>query len=491
MDYRVVTERLVTGFAWQGLTKVITQALTWASMVVVARILTPGEYGIAAVATVVIGVLITFMEMGLSAALIQKESVTRQEEEGVFYLSLAVSLGLYGALYWSAPFIARFYEMPELEGLLRLSGIALVAGSLRTVPMAKAMRRMDFRYRSVVEMAGNLGAALVTIILVTHGFGVWSLAWGVVATFTIMAAGYLPLMERFPRLGLHRFREIGAVVRYGVHIMGGQLSYALYKQSDVFIVGKLLGGTATGFYSMAVKLADIPLDKIASVFVQVAFPALSRVRGDNEGAQRLYLQLHRYLLAIALPLLFGLLAVAEDAVSVVLSDKWLPMVPVLQLLCILNAVRVSGTLAMPGLNSRGRVDITLRYSLISLAILPGAYMAAASLGDVTTVVLARLAVYPLLYAGLLHFLLREMGIDIRSYWRSARSPLIAATVMLVAVAGFQYFAQGVDATARLLLSIGIGGAVYFATFHLLFPEEVRQVRQAWAMLRGRPAAQPG
>lgn len=491
MDYKFVTQRLVSGFAWQGLTKLITQVLTWASMVVVARILSPGEYGIAAVATVVTGVLITFMEMGLSPALIQKEDVTRWEEEGVFYLSLAISLALYGVLYWGAPFIARFYDMPDLDGILRLSGVALIAGSLRTVPMAKAMRRMDFRYRSVVEMAGNLGAALVTIILVTHGFGVWSLAWGVVATFAIMALGYLPLLERFPRLAPGRFREIGAVVHYGVHLMGGQLGYALHKQSDVFIVGKLLGGTATGFYSMAVKLADIPLDKVASIFVQVAFPALSRMRGDDVAVQRMYLQLHRYLLAIALPLLFGLAAVAQDAVGVVLSEKWLPMVPVLQILCILNAVRVSGTLAMPGLNSQGRVEITLRYSLISLAVLPAAYMVAAYLGDITTVALARLVTYPLLYAGLVYFLLRELKVSAKSFWYSARPPVIAASIMLMVVASFEAFAQPLGATARLLLSIGIGGAVYFITFHLLFPEEVKQVKQAWAVLRGRPAAQPG
>jgi teichuronic acid exporter len=491
MDYKLVTQRLVSGFAWQGLTKLITQVLTWASMVVVARILTPGEYGIAAVATVVTGVLITFMEMGLSSALIQKEGVTRQEEDGVFYLSLAISLALYGALFGVAPIIARFYEMPELEGILRLSGLALIAGSLRTVPMAKAMRQMDFRYRSFVEMAGNLGAALVTIILVTHGYGVWSLAWGVVATFSIMALGYLPLLERFPRPSLRHFREIGAVVHYGVHLMGGQFAYALHKQSDVFIIGKLLGGTATGFYSMAVKLADIPLDKIASIFVQVAFPALSRVKGDDSVVQRMYLQLHRYLLAIALPLLFGLAAVANDAVGVVLSEKWLPMVPVLQILCILNAVRVSGTLAMPGLNSQGRVKITLRYSLISLALLPPAYMLAAYLGNVTTVALARLVTYPLLYVGLIYFLLGELKISFKSFWHSARPPLVAATVMFMAVGALEEFAQPLDAAARLLLSIGLGALVYFATFHLLFPEEVRQVRQAWALLRGRPAAQPG
>lgn len=491
MDYKLVTQRLVSGFAWQGLTKLITQVLTWASMVVVARILTPGEYGVAAVATVVTGVLITFMEMGLSAALVQKEEVSRREEEGVFYLSLAISFALYGLLYISAPALAGFYEMAELEGILRLSGLALIAGSLRTVPMAKAMRAMDFRYRSLVEMAGNLGAALVTIILVTHGFGVWSLAWGVVATFGIMAAGYLPLLDRFPRPGLRRFGEIGAVVRYGVHIMGGQFAYSLHKQSDVFVIGKLLGGTATGFYSMAVKLADIPLDKIASVFVQVSFPALSRVRGDSAASKKMYLQLHRYLLAISLPLIFGLMAVAEDAVSVVLSDKWLPMVPVLQILCILNAVRISGTLASPGLNSRGRADITLGYSLVSLIVLPAVYLAAAYLGDVTTVALARLAVFPLLYAGLLYFLLRDLELSLGAFWDSARSPLIAAGIMLLAVAGFQLAAQGMGAAARLLISTGIGAAVYLTAFRLLFPDDVKQARQAWALLRGRTAAQPG
>jgi len=486
-----VTQRLASGFAWQGATKAITQALTWISMIVVARLLSPEQFGIAAVATVVIGVLTTLMEMGLSSALIQKENVTTEEEDGVFYLSIIISLSLYAVLYFSSPAIAGFYEIPVLEDLLRLVGIALIFGSLRTVPLARAMRLMDFRYRSLVEMGANLGSSVVIIILATNGFGVWSLAWGVVATFFLMAAGYLPLMDRWPKLSLLRLRKIKGVVSYGMQMMGGQLAFALQKESDVFIIGKVLGGAATGFYTMASKVADAPLEKIATIFIQVSFPALSRLRADNPGSQKVYLDLHRYLLAVCLPLLFGLLAVAHDTVAVVLSEKWLPMVPILQVLCIFNAIRISGSLIGPALNSRGRVDITLRYSLISVIVLPAAYYGAAALGSVVTVALARLAVYPLFYLGLLYYLFREMGLSTKQFWGSIRSPFISAIVMLIAVSAFQYLAEGILPVGRLAVSVGVGALVYLGCYRLLFPEEIRQVRQAWAVLRGRPVAQPG
>lgn len=485
MDLSSIRKGVFSGFAWQGATKLLVQLTSWASTLFVARIIAPSDYGLVAAASVFVEILILVTDMGLAQGLIQKPETSRQEEDGVFYVSLAVGAIGYMLLFAAAPFIAGFYQMPVLTDLLRLICIGVIFGSLKTVPLAIAMRRMDFRYRSLVEMSSNLMMTLTVVTLALNGFGVWSLAWGPVVSNVVMAIGYVPLLGRVPRpwfpLG-----EVMATVRFGIKFMGTTLLYFFWSRADVMVIGKVLGERLLGYYSMAFQLAVLPLDKIATVFNQVMFPALSRMQADDAGSRELFLQLHRYLLLISYPILFGLAVVADDAIRLLLTDKWAPIVPFLQVLCLVSGLRISATLMPPVLFARGKPEAVMRYNGLALLSLPAAFIAGAQYG-LEGVVAGWLVVYPLLFVYLGNNCLKELGVRWRSLALSAAPAVLATVAMVVVVVSFRQTVPDLPRALRLVASIVIGGTAYLGVLSLVFREHITDLRSRLILLKRREA----
>jgi O-antigen/teichoic acid export membrane protein len=475
--------RVLAGFAWQGASKAVIQSVSWIGTIVVARLLDPADYGVVAVANVFIVMLNLVMEMGLSQGLVQKTEVSREEEDAVFWLGVLSGLLLYLLLYGVAPIVADFYAMPVLEAVLRVGGLVLIIGSVKAVPMALVMRRMDFRFRAICEMTAAAASIMVVVTLAVMGAGVWSLVIGTVVHTLVLVAGYLPTLGRLPR-PVFRLAPIIGIVRYGLHLMAGNLAFVVSNRADIFIIGKFLGERMTGFYSMAFMLATMPLDKIGSIFNHVAFSSLSRTKDDAQQCRALFMELHRQLLFITYPLLVGMALVVKDAVTVFLTDKWLPVVPITQVLVIVGAVRVSGMLMPPLLNSRGRARWSLAYSLAGMVLLPAAFLVGVQYG-LTGVAVAWIAAYPLLYAMLLRFLRKDLGIRLSELLDAGRSTLVAVACMAVAVMAVQHYAQAVTPGMRLGLSVITGMAAYAGTFVMFYEEQIGRMRDAVRVLRTR------
>jgi O-antigen/teichoic acid export membrane protein len=477
--------RVLSGFAWQGATKVVVQTLSWASTIVAARFLLPTDYGLVAISGVFTEVLALLVELGLSYGLIQKAQTTPEQEDAVFYFSIGVSILAYAVLFAGAPLVARFYGNPLLVLLLRVAGLGLILGSLKGVPLAIAMRRMDFRHRSLVEMAANVTSAVTVVTLAVTGHGVWSLVLGFLAGQTVGVALFLPAFRRVPRPRFS-FAPIAGLFGYSMRITVNNLLYYVYSRADVTIIGKLLGEHILGFYSMAFQLATIPLDKIGSIFNQVTFPAMARLQDDPEASRKLFLDLHRHLLILSFPILLGLAIVADDLIVLLLTEKWRPLVPALQGLCLVNLVRVSGILLAPVLNGRGRAGLVLRYSATSAILLPVAFYLGARHGLMGVIAAWALA-YPPLYLILVIHCLRDLGLPVAAFLRSGLSATVCAAIMTGAVLLVQHLAGGADLWFRLAASIGTGAATYSAAMFLLFRDEVDRFRKGFAVLRNRPA----
>lgn len=476
---------VVSGFAWQGITKLFVQVATWGSTIVVARILVPADYGILAVSGVFTGLLAMLVELGLSYGLIQKPEVTRKEEDGVFYISLCAGLLLYGLLFLAAPAIARFYDMEILSPVLRVAGLGLIIGSLKGVPLAIAMRRMDFRYRSLTEVGTNLTSAVTVVTLAVYGFGVWSLVYSYLLAHLLESIIYLRLLKRIPDPRF-TWSVVADVFGYGAKITANNLLYFVYSRADVMIIGKLLGEKLLGYYSMAFQLATIPLDKVGSIFNQVTFPAMARIQSDPEESRRLFIDLHRHLLIISWPILVGLALVADDLIVLLLTEKWQPLVPVLQAFCVINMLRVSGMLFTPVLNGRGKAGVVLRYATASAIVLPLAFLIGAGYG-IMGVMAAWMIAYPPLYLILLINCLRDLELPPARFLRSTTSAFVATLIMGLAVFATSQLVATLPGAVRLAAMIGVGIAAYAGTFFLLFRGQIKQVRNGIRMLRSGTA----
>lgn len=477
---------ILSGFAWQSLTKLFVQVFSWVSTIIVARILAPSDYGLMATVGIFTGLLTLLFEMGLSQGLIQKKDISREEEDGIFCIGIFFGFAAYLILYFTAPYVAGFYANNDLSGLLRLSAVALILGSLKAVPFSIAMRQMNFRYRSLVEMFANFASMITVLILAYRGSGVWSLVWGYLAMNVVSTICYLPLFKRWPGFTLP-LKECYAILAFGIKVTANNLLYFIYSKADVFIIGRMLGEKMLGYYSMAFQLATMPLDKIGTIFNQVAFPAIARIQHDREQAKVLFLNLHRYLLIVTYPLLLGFALVAEELVLLLLTAKWLPIVPILQAFCVLNLLRISGMLISPVLYGRGKAGKVLVYAALSSILLPLSFWVGAAYG-MQGVLIAWMIVYPILYAVLLIYCLHDLKIRFMEYLDSGVAVIIASGVMVCAVLLLKMVLMDEAVLWRLLAVMMSGAISYSLVFVLFYKAQIREIREGIAILRKQKAS---
>jgi len=211
MDKEATIKKVISGFAWEGSTKLIIQTLTWVSTILVARILSPEDYGVVAISGVFTGFLFIVTDMGFMSSLINMKEVEQEDYDSVFWLNVLLSLALFILLFLMAPVLAGFYRSEVLVDIIRVSALVLPLRSLKIVPLAIAMRSMNFKYRALVEMLGQFVTAASSIYMAYNGYGVWTLVYAVIIGQAVVAAAYLPLMKGIPALILN-FDRIKKIV---------------------------------------------------------------------------------------------------------------------------------------------------------------------------------------------------------------------------------------------------------------------------------------
>lgn len=488
MDFARIKQGIFSGFAWQGATKVVVQVASWGATIFVARLIAPNDYGIMAAAAVVAQLLVVLTELGLAQGLIQREESTRALEDGMFYVSLLLSLTAYAVLYLVAPWVASFYSMPILTDVLRLLGLMVVFGALKTVPLAIVMRGLNFRYRSLVEMGASLAMTTTVIVLALRGYGLWALVWGPIVSQLVMMLAFIPLLGRIPRPTIWS-REVWEIVAFGMKVTATSLLYFVWSRADVMIIGRVLGERALGMYSMAFQLAVLPLDKVGSIFNHVMFPAMARLQDRPTESRRVFLEMHRYLLMITYPLLFGLMAVAADLIEFLLTDTWIEIVPYLQGLCVISALRVSSMLMAPTLYARGKPGLMVRYSLLCVLMLPPSFAVGVQYG-LTGIVTAWAVAYPLLYIVLTRYCLRDLGLRWRALLRSAGPAFTATAAMLAAVLFMQSVVEDQRLIVRLMAAVATGASVYLGVLALLFREQLIGLKDRFFVSRSMGSSGP-
>lgn len=473
---------IVRGFAWVATTKLFVQVFQWASTIFVARLLLPEHYGIVALATAFTGFMEFIVDLGFSAGLVNKSKTTREEEDGIFYLSLITGLILYLILYVSAPAIAGFYSLPELTEVIRVIGITFIFGSLKVVPEALAMQQMNFKYRALVEMTAGFSAALTAVTVALAGYNLWALVFSLVVNRVVSFIGYLPLFTHFPNPRFN-IRKIFPVLKFGASNMGSGLVYFLYSRSEVVIAGKFVKDSQLGHFSMASTLAEIPLEKIGMIFNKVAFPSISKIKHDIEQCKSLFLKMHYYLLVLTYPVMVGLMLVAEDLIVILLTEKWMPLVSILQVFCVINIMKASSMLMSPTLLGRSKPNTVLAYNIICLIIMLPAIVVGLNwwgiMGMVYALAIANIPGYIFIFRAVM----QDLDISIREFIISISSAIFAVVIMSLCVLLAQYFIQDQPRYLRLIISVIVGGCTYVSVFFLIFPKKVHEIKRGFALLR--------
>jgi len=408
-----------------------TQLISWASTIVVMRLLSPDDYGLMAMAVIFISLCQMINELGLGAAIVQKKELTAEQLKQVFGLVLLLNGFLFILLLAGSPLIAGFFDEPKLTRVIPVLALQFIFIAFSVIPGARLTRKMDFRSKSIVGIVSALSNCAVTFTLAWSGFAYWALIFGsltAVMTNTI-GLNFVSPFFKWPSFNYSGFKEMA---KFGFYVSLQRVLWYVYSQADVFIVGKLLGKTTLGYYSVAMNLASLPMQKVGSIFQQVGLPAYSKLQDNKELAAKYALKVTRLLSFIAFPVFFGISCIAPEIVTILIGEKWFPAILPLQLLSLIFPFRTLSVALGPSITGMGRPEINAKNLAVACILMPVSFLIGVQWG-LTGVSIAWLISYSLWFVFMLSQSLPVLGLTIPSFLKALLGPAFISTLMYAIV----------------------------------------------------------
>ena len=330
-------QKTVSGIIWAALQKFGTMGLAFVSNIILARLLTPADYGSIGLLTIFLVISEVFINGGFATALIQKKSPTEDDFSTVFYWNIIIAILLYGVLYLCAPAISEFYNIPALIQLLRDLGLVLILNALGAIQLSILRKNMQFKKLSIIQFTSVGVSVTAAIILAYSGWGIWTL----VAQQLINAAMNTILLwvtnRWIPKLRFS-FVSFKELFSYGSFLLLSDLLNNICDNIQALIIGRRYTSSDMGYYTQARKLEMVPTQSISYVVNLVTFPVYSELQDSKE---KLFMAVRKSLRCmnfVNFPLMILLIVVAEPLIVLLFSDKWLPSVPYFRILCLIGLV---------------------------------------------------------------------------------------------------------------------------------------------------------
>lgn len=475
------------GLAWTAGAKWATQLITWASVLLLTRLLSPADYGIGEIAGLFTTLANVLAEFGIGNAVLHMPHLSKRALAQLNLFSCLFGVTVFTLANLAIPTVAAFFHTDQFW-LFVVDNLTLVITGFQSVPMGLLQRELNYRRISYADCAMVLVQAVCTVILAWRGFGFWALVIGVIAgkiVGAIIVCSWKPVGFSWPRL-----KEIAEPLRMGWHSAIGRIAWALSTQADTFVVGRFLGESTLGAYRLATTLASAPADKIASLLMRAAGPMFANVKDDQAMVRRYYLLLTEFFTLTIMPLMVGLALVSPLAVRVVFGTAWSASVGPLRWLALFMIVRTLSTLTDQVLNSQLRTAFLAKISVVLLCIMPPALAFAAVRFGASGVAATWVALTPLaLLAGVV-VLLGEIRLSVADYLNSLLPASVGCVVMSLGLWLFSRFVPlpGLPPAVLLGVSVMVGAALYLSTIWLAFRERPRRYLRFLSGFRGKSAA---
>jgi teichuronic acid exporter len=481
--------RVIRGGATYLVARLVVQFLQLLLTLYVVRLLNPVDYGQMATALVYIGLAELLAEAGLGRALIQVRSLQRSALSQAFTLSLALAFALYGVLWVLSGAIGARGAIDDFVTLLRVCALVVLFVPFQSVASAMLERDLKYAHQSIVVVAMAIVQSGLTVGLAITRHGVWSLALSLLGARLTQAILTMYLAGFWPTLAVPT-AEGGKLLHYGMTISAGTLLWYVYGNADVAIVTGTLGVVAAGYYSVALQIVMMPVDKVSAVINQIAFATYCKLQAEPDRMRGLFRRLLVVRSLVATPTLVGLALVAEDAIPLVFGEKWRSTIVLLRLLAPLGVAMIVGVSFSPLFYALGRPDVMLKYAAASAVVLPTAFFVGSEAGGVVGVCIAWLVAYPLCVAVLIHGTRRLTGIGLADIFSMLYSVMAASIFMAGMVLVVRYVMADDISSVRLTASIAVGIASYAGWFWVFPPTELKStvisvLRELTPQLRSR------
>lgn len=481
MDGQELDRSLVKGLAWTGAIKWGTQIFSWASTLLVARILTPKDYGIVSLAVVYYGILMLVSEFGVGAGVVAMRDLTEKQLAQMNGLAVLVGLGGFALSCAVAVPAGHFFHSPEFPLVLVVMSASLVINSFQSVPTGLLKKELRFKLLSSIDGVRGLSLAVLSLVLAMAGFRYWTLVLSAVASSLLSTA--LTLARRRCRFSWPRFRDLREQIHFSQNMIITNLGWAAYSNADFVVAGRMLGQVALGAYTVAWNFANAPLEKITSLVGSVTPAYFSAVQHDNAGLRRYLLKPTEAIAFITFPTMIGMALVAHDAVWVALGAKWQGVIGPLQLLAIYAAWRAIMPLMPQVLTVRGKTHLLVWSAVSSALLIPIAFIIGSHWG-IRGIAAGWVAAYPIAAVPIYLWTAREIDLKFADYFHALRPALEGCLVMVVIVSAVKWvMPAGVPLLGRFIAEVAVGAATYAAVQLLLHRERLGMFKKALQALR--------
>jgi O-antigen/teichoic acid export membrane protein len=359
---RALPRRVFGSLLWLGSASIVGQIVSWLSAILVIRLLSPSDYGLMAMASLPVGLLMLIGDLGVGSIVVQAPTLERPRLKALFGTCLLAHLLGAAVLFVGAPLVASFFAEPRVILILRALSFSFVCLGFSALPRALMARDLQFDRRAKIDVLTALVSSFVALVLAMRGWGVWSLVGATLAMYTFRAVAcqivYPCLFLPFPAL-----RDS---VRFGGWVTLDRIIWFGYTNVDVAIAGRALGDALVGVYTVALSLASMPIDKVMSIVNEISFSAFSRMQGDRERIRSGMLRSLESVSLLAFPTFFGMAMVAPELIEAVLGPKWTGAILPLQILCIAFPFRALGVFFAPALLGTGQARLVVENNLITL-----------------------------------------------------------------------------------------------------------------------------
>lgn len=476
-------QSLAHSVAWNAIGDWGSQLLSWAAFLVVVRLVPPADFGIAAMAVLLLPYMNLVTAFGIPRAVVTMRDMTEDQLAQLNSVSLVISFACFALAVAVARPFAAFFHIPKLAPVVMIVSSSLVLVGVQGVPAAILAKQLRFRLLTLLGAASSVVSSAVTLILALTGFGYWALIFGNLAG--ALCRSLLILRAQPCRLALPRLDSIREPLRFGARVMVSMIASSSYSNLDNFVAGRTLGDAALGLYGAAWGLANLPVEKITTLVTTVLPSYLSTVQ-DQPAVLRSYLQKMTETIALAtFPASIGLGLVAHDLVPIVFGNRWKGMAGPLAVLSFYAGFRSITALLPKFLVAVGDVSFVMWNDLAALILLPCAFYVGSRHG-ITGIAWGWVVAFPLVALVLYRRTFRILGLTFREYFSVLWPALEGTTAMVVLILlSRPRLTAGWPGGRRVVFEILLGACAYVATMALRHRDRMRMLMQLGTRLLRR------
>jgi len=477
--------QVLSGVLWKIVSQTFRQGSRLIVALILARLLTPEQFGVSAEVLVVSSLVIVFADLAFGAALIQRPNISELDKNTAFWACTVFGVFFTAVGFACAGPLADFYDQPKVEPLFRVMSFIFLTTSLSTVQESLLNRELSFKVLETRMMIATVGGAAVGITSAAMGGGSWAIILQALS-LSIFSTLMLWVMSSWRPRFQFSFASLKSMASFSTYIFGHRLLYYLHRNSDNLLIGRFVGAASLGAYAIAYNIILVPFSRIAAPIQDVLFPAFSRIQGDRERIAMGWIRVTRMVAAVTVPSLVGLAIVADDFVDLVLGSKWHDAVTVIQVLAWVGILQSLQSLNTGILEALGHARAIFQWTIVFFVAHITAFIIGLHWGIVGVAVGYSIST-TLIEPSYLLLTSRAVGISPWRFLEAVAGVFEASAGMGLVVLGAHYGLVQADVPGplRLLACIVIGGLVFVALAAWRQPEILEEVKDLRARRKSR------